>query len=592
LKLQGRTAVITGSGTGIGRAIAKKFAENGASVIILGRRKEPLDETAGELQKIAETAGCGATIKTFPGVDVADEAAITKMFDELSGSGVTVDILVNNAGVSGPVTCFANNDLKEFRGAIDIHLTGSFWTSREALKVMKKGSKIVTMTTYFAEERPLEQRPYRFRDPYTAAQGAKNRLAEAMSWDLLDRGITSIATNPGPVHSDRIYKTVYPRAALEFVRVSGFEDLQPEEVEVAGGRLIGLLGADDEARKKGISEAAEHFAKMKPVDPEKLKATLAALLEKIQGIAEKIQANTARMIPDGEFLSQEEVADTVLTLCDDKLSKTVNGRVIPADRVFYPVRAHVANAAPRVPAHDYSGGCVLFMIDAADDRDVERASVLASHVESNGGTAVCIVSEESPRAAKEMIAAKFHSHASHISDPEQIDRWLNTASTKIGPIAAVVHLSGRMPKSDNLMSTTRKEWDALVDRFIGTPATVLHRSLEHYAPGGRRDPRLFKDKRGVIVIVGPDLPVGKKTSGAERARAEIFRGALRPLTTTVNQELSDVLKSDVRLFAVLPGRADGGETGDSHIAEAIDYFLTPEAVSSGEVIFCVDENRG
>ena len=90
-----------------------------------------------------------------------------------------------------------------------------------------KGGKIITISTFFSEERPLEQRPYRFRDPYTASQGAKNRLAEAMSWELIDKGIISIATNPGPVHSDRIYKTVYPKAASEFLRVSGFEDLSP-----------------------------------------------------------------------------------------------------------------------------------------------------------------------------------------------------------------------------------------------------------------------------------------------------------------------------------------------------------------------------
>ena len=46
-----------------------------------------------------------------------------------------------------------------------------------------------------------------------------------MSWELVDKKIISIATNPGPVHSDRIYKTVYPKAASEFMRVSGFEDL-------------------------------------------------------------------------------------------------------------------------------------------------------------------------------------------------------------------------------------------------------------------------------------------------------------------------------------------------------------------------------
>ena len=70
---------------------------------------------------------------------------------------------------------------------------------------MKEGGKIITISTFFTEERPLEQRPYRFRSPYTASQGAKNRLAEAMSWELTEKGIISIATNPGPVHSDRIY---------------------------------------------------------------------------------------------------------------------------------------------------------------------------------------------------------------------------------------------------------------------------------------------------------------------------------------------------------------------------------------------------
>ena len=85
---------------------------------------------------------------------------------------------------------------------------------------MEKGGKIITISTYFTEENRFEQRPYRFRTPYTAAQGAKNRLGEALGWELTDRGITSIVTNPGPVHSDRIYKTVYPKAAMEFLRIS------------------------------------------------------------------------------------------------------------------------------------------------------------------------------------------------------------------------------------------------------------------------------------------------------------------------------------------------------------------------------------
>ncbi len=227
LKFQGKIALVTGSGTGIGQAIAKKFIENGASVIILGRRQAPLEETSVMLKEIISKVNSGAFVRIFSGVDVSDEVGINDMFDTLKKENVTVDYVINNAGISGPVTCFANAPLDEFKSTVDIHLTGTFWGSVQALKVMKENGKIVTISTFFTEERPLEQRPYRFRSPYTTSQGAKNRLVEAMSWELTDKKIISIGTNPGPVHSDRIYKTVYPKAAAEFLRVSGFEDLTP-----------------------------------------------------------------------------------------------------------------------------------------------------------------------------------------------------------------------------------------------------------------------------------------------------------------------------------------------------------------------------
>ena len=75
LKFQGKTALVTGSGTGIGQAIAKKFVENGASVIILGRRPEPLQETSKMLEGIIAEKNSGAHVKIFAGVDVADESA-------------------------------------------------------------------------------------------------------------------------------------------------------------------------------------------------------------------------------------------------------------------------------------------------------------------------------------------------------------------------------------------------------------------------------------------------------------------------------------------------------------------------------------
>jgi len=591
LKFQDKVALITGSGTGIGQAIAKKFVENGASVIILGRRKEPLEETEKILQKIISKVQSNAFVKIFSGVDVSDEKDINDMFDSLANANINVDVVVNNAGVSGPVTCFANNDLNEFKSTIGIHLTGTFWTSVQALKVMKKGGKIITISTFFTEERPLEQRPYRFRDPYTASQGAKNRLAEAMSWELIDKGIVSIATNPGPVHSDRIYKTVYPKAASEFLRVSGFEDLLPVEVESVNKELLLLLGEEESVITDGITKAAENLAKTKGGDVKKLSETLSNLLTKIKNVAEKIQLNTSKMIADEQFLSQSQVAATILTLADDEMAKILNGKVIPGDRVFYPVRAHIAGATPNVHQPDLDGKSVLFTINATDKTDADRAEYLAQHVEKNGGKAVCIISEDTPKELQDSISGKFHSHVSDLKNPEEIQKWLETTSKNMGEIIAVVNITGKMPEFSKLIDLSRKEWDALVDKFINIPATVIQRSFEYFVPGGGKDPRLYKDKRGVVMTIGPDLPVGKKISGSDRAKVEVFRGALRPFTTTVNQELSDVLKSKVRSFLVLPGTVDGKEPKNERIAQALNFFISENSPESAEVIFCVDEVR-
>ena len=588
MKFQGKTALITGSGTGIGKAIATKFVENGASVIILGRRREPLEEASKDLEQIISEKNSGASVKIFAGVDVADESAMNEMFDAIKNDNVNVDYIINNAGVSGPVTCFPNSPLKDFKSTIGIHLTGTFWGSVQALKVMKEGGKIITISTFFTEERPLEQRPYRFRSPYTAAQGAKNRLAELMSWELTDKGIISIATNPGPVHSDRIYKTVYPKAAAEFMRVSGFEYLTPVEVEEAKDDLLECILADG-IDKEGIAKSAEKLANGK--DVAKLTETFTNLLTKIQTIAEKVQNNTSHMIANKEFLAQTQVAESVLNLCDDEIAKILNGKVIPGDRVFYPVKPHIGTTVPGVHQPDFSGKSVVFTVDGTDKTDAERVEFLAQHVEKNGGKVACFISQSTPKEVQESISSKFHSHIVDITNPEEVQRWLNTAKTNLGEILGVIHVTGKLPEIEKLTELTRSAWEELTEKFISTPATVAQRALEHFVPGGDKDPRLYKDTKGAIMIIGPDLPIGRKVTGTQRAQVEVFRGALRPFTTTVNQELSDVLKSKIRMFTVFPGSVTGSEPNNEKIAEAFNFLVTENALSSAEVVFCVDETR-
>ena len=603
MKFQNKVALVTGGGTGIGKAIATKFVEEGASVIILGRRREPLEEAAKELEsKIPREAG--STVRIFARVDVADEAAINGVFDALRDDNITVDYMINNAGVSGPVTCFASSPVDEFKGTVGIHLTGTFWGSVQALKVMKRGGKIITISTFFTEERPLEQRPYRFRSPYTAAQGAKNRLAECMSWELTERGIVSIATNPGPVHSDRIYKTVYPKAAAEFMRVGGFEGLTPAQVEEARDDLLEciLAGGID---REGVARVAERQAGDRnsgdndndnddndvTTAAPKLTETYINLLTKIKTIAEKIQNNTSHMIANREFLAQSQVAESVLNLCDDKVAEILNGKVVPGDRVFYPVKPHVGTTAPSVHQPDFAGRSVVFTVDGTDMADAERVEFLARHIEENGGKVACFVSRSTPTEVQEYIGKKFHSHVVDITNPEEVQRWLDTAKANIGDILGVIHVTGKLLDVERLTEMDRAGWEKLVAKFITTPATVVQRALEHYVPGGSRDPRQFKDKTGSIMIIGPDLPTGRKVSGTQRAQVEVFRGALRPFTATVNQELGDVLKSRIRVFTVLPGSVTGSEPDNQKIADAFNFLVSENAASSSEVIFCVDESR-
>lgn len=595
LKFADKTVVITGSGTGIGQAIARKFAENGANIVIMGRRKEPLDQTAGILEEIIASLGSSGRLGVFPGVDVAEEAGINSMFESIRKQFGGVDIIVNNAGVSGPVKAFTNASVKEFREAVAIHLTGTYWTSVSALSAMKRGSKVITIATFFTEENRYEQRPYRFRTPYTAAQGAKNRLAEALAWELVERDIRSIATNPGPVHSDRIYKTVYPKAAAEFLRIGGYPGLSSLEIEKVTAGALPLLGEPADVVAKGVSQVATEISVSRgqtstEENVNKLSEIVAGALAKMQEIAEKIQSNTSKMIVDGEFLKQEEVADMVMNLCDDNISRLINGRIIPNDRVFYPVKPIVGTAVDGLAQPDVKGKVIVITTSSPAKKDTERVKELARLAHEAGAKDVIVLAHNHQDMTQ---YREYHNHTIDMLDEESVHRILNAAKKRSSRIDSIIHFTGDYDYNIPLSSLSRKQWDALVDNFIYIPGLITKEGVNAMGPEGSiQDPVKFRDSKGAIVIVGPDAPVGKKISGLLRARADVFRGALRPYTATVNQELSDVLGSSIRLYLVLAGNSEGLEPENSKLCNAaLNLASGAAALKRNEAIFYIDEAR-
>src|ERR671911_290186 len=581
-----KVALITGSGTGIGQSIAKKFAENGASIIIMGRRKEPLEQTTKILDRIIADNGLSARVKSYSGIDVSDETGVDSMLKQVAEEFGRIDIVINNAGVSGPVKAFTNANFDEFKDCVAIHLTGTFWTSRQCLQLMGHGTKIITISTFFSEENRYEQRPYRFRTPYTAAQGAKNRLAEALAWELTDKGIKSIATNPGPVHSDRIYKTVYPRAAAEFLRISGYPEISSSQIEYACTKLLPLLGEDKAVISSAINETAQQINRSESAP---LVPVLSGLINKVQEIAEKIQANTRNMIVDKEFLSQEDVADIVLNLCDEKMSSLVNGRIVPSDRVFYPVRPMVRTSLDDNSSSAHVADKVVVLLgNPSNDQDFDRLTNVAKSFSIEGirNLTVFLQNRHIPEGFEGLSYEMFD-----LNDEKQIGTKFHEVIEKFGTIDAVVYMTGNYDYKRSILSLDRKEWDCLVDQFINIPALITKESVNAMCPGAILDPPRYKNSNGKIIVIGPESPVGGKISGLVRARSEIFRGALRPFAATVNQELFEVLGSSIRLYLILPGTIEGSGSDTRRLHRSAAQIISGHVGNNSDTIFYVDEIR-
>jgi NAD(P)-dependent dehydrogenase (short-subunit alcohol dehydrogenase family) len=243
-ELAGRTALVTGAGNGLGRAIAVALAGAGARVILTGRTEATLRATANLLpdQGLALVAPC----------DVADPGAVDGLRDSLGDEEIA--ILVNNAGIGGPVKALVDIDPAEWDEVFGANVRSIYLMCRAFLPGMyRRGSGDVINIASVTGKRPLTR-----RTPYAASKMAVLGLTRTLAFEAGPLGVSVNSLSPGPCQGERMRRnftaeatatgTSYAQAQETFVSRAALRRLV-EEDEVAAAvvamlRMPGLCGAD------------------------------------------------------------------------------------------------------------------------------------------------------------------------------------------------------------------------------------------------------------------------------------------------------------------------------------------------------------
>ena len=226
--ITGKHALVTGGGTGVGRAVALALAEAGAAVTICGRRQEQLASVAHENDRIFAIAA-----------DVTDEAAMAALYAEAEKARGPFDIVIANAGMSGSSPAHRTS-LADWQNTLNVNLTGSFLTVKRAIAGMsaRKSGRIV----FVASTAGLKG--YAYVAPYVAAKHGVVGLMRALATELVRTGVTVNAVCPGFVETDMLQESVQriiektgrtveqARASLSATNPQG-RFIQPREIAAA-----------------------------------------------------------------------------------------------------------------------------------------------------------------------------------------------------------------------------------------------------------------------------------------------------------------------------------------------------------------------
>jgi 3-oxoacyl-[acyl-carrier protein] reductase len=189
-KLNEKVALITGGSRGIGAAIAKRLAADGASVAITYAK----DASAASAVVKAIELGGGKAVAIQ--ADVADTEAVKGAVEKAVATFGRLDVLVNNAGTAIP-KAFEETTLEEIDRVININVRGVFVTTQAALKHMKSGGRIIMVGSAVGERAQVAGLV-----PYSATKGAVKMFTQALSREVGSRGITVNNVQPGPIDTD------------------------------------------------------------------------------------------------------------------------------------------------------------------------------------------------------------------------------------------------------------------------------------------------------------------------------------------------------------------------------------------------------
>ena len=182
MSLSGQVALVTGGGTGIGKALAQAMHKEGAKIIIVGRKEEILKEAQAELGSDVEMMTC----------DVTQEDQVKKVYENIMSNHGKIDILINNAGMAAKAKSYEMSyDL--WKKVVDVNLNGAFLCAREAMKIMvnQKSGRIINIGSISGQMSRPENAPY------TATKFAIEGLTRALALDGRDHGVAVSVIHPG-----------------------------------------------------------------------------------------------------------------------------------------------------------------------------------------------------------------------------------------------------------------------------------------------------------------------------------------------------------------------------------------------------------